>query len=45
MWSDRTKIAFGQKNISKEKFAETYLFFYMLNELLSKFEGKRTNSL
>ena len=31
MWSDRTKIALGEKNISKEKIRRHLFVVYMLN--------------
>ena len=45
MWSDRTKVALGEKKMLKEKIRREVYVVYMLKRLLSKFEDKQTNSL
>ena len=41
MWSDRTKIALGEKIFRKKKFADTFLLFIQLATVQIQFEGER----
>ena len=45
MWSDRTKIALGEKMFRDKQSADKIFVVYMFNLLVSKFDGNRTNSL